>query len=188
MKWMLCGCAGIVLSMGAPLAFSQAVVPSLGPPMAPPLVAPVPAGVPLQFNDLSEVYRYIVQTRGLGQAGDEALVQALAGGSTVQHVRDISGDSLTVIKAELIADGASRVASANGNYPYYVLRHSEQGFALLGVMFGQGYVTSRADGHLQFTMRLRMEAGQLRPMRFQVRGNALVNLTPLKSQTAPYIA
>jgi hypothetical protein len=79
------------------------------------------------------------------------------------------------------------LASANGNYPFYVLRHSDRGFALLGVMFGEGYVTSLA-GHLQFTMRLRRDAGQLTPLRFQIQGNALVNLTPLKSQKAPDLA
>jgi hypothetical protein len=93
-----------------------------------------------------------------------------------------------IIRADLVTDGTSRLASANGNYPYYVLRRDGDRLTLLGMMFGEGYATSRIHGHLQFTMRFREAAGQLRPMRFQVRGNALFNLTPLGGHTAPYIA
>jgi hypothetical protein len=159
--------------------------------MSPPLlrtIAPVSAAAPLHFNNLTEVFRYIVQARGLGKTDDEALVRALAAGSTVQQVRDSSGNSLTVIKANLVADGTSRLASAEGNFPNYVLRESAEGISLLGTMFGESYSTNLADGHLQFTLRLRMAAGHVRQMRFQVRGEALVNLTPLKLQGAPYIA
>ena len=180
MKHIASGLSGILLSAGASLVFSQ----------PPPLrtVAPVAATAALHFNDLAEVYRYIVQTRGLGKADDEALVRALVADSKVEQVRDSSGAPLTVIRADLVAGGTSRLASAQGNYPYYVLRQNAEGITLLGTMFGDGYATSRMDGHLQFTMRLRMAAGQVRQMRFQVRGEALVNLTPLKTERAPYIA
>jgi hypothetical protein len=184
MKRMLTVFCGILLGAATQLGFSQELIPTLGPAMAPPAVAPVPPGIPLQFNNVSEVYRYIVQTRGLGRTDDEALMQALTAGSTVQQVKDISGELLTVIKPELIVDGTSRLAS-NGNYPYYVLRPGSQGLALLGTMFGQGYATSLTDGHLRFTMRLRTEAGKFRPMRFEVRGNSLVNLSPLNRSRRP---
>jgi hypothetical protein len=88
----------------------------------------------------------------------------------------------------MAAPAAFPLASANGNYPYYVLRRDGDQLTLLGMMFGDGYATSRIHGHLQFTMHFREAAGQLRPMRFQVRGKALLNLTPLGGRTTPYIA
>jgi len=181
MKRMLCGFSGILLWMAAPAAFPQAIATL-------PLSPKVLAIEPLHFNDLDEVYGYIVQNRELGKSGDESLVRSLAAGSTVQQVRDSSGASLMVIRADLITDGTSRLASANGNYPYYVLRRDGDQLTLLGMMFGDGYATSRIHGHLQFTMHFREAAGQLRPMRFQVRGKALLNLTPLGGRTTPYIA
>ncbi len=181
MKQMLSGLFGILLMAGTPLAFSQTSTPLRA-------IAPISAAAPLHFNDLAEVYRYIVQTRGLGKADDEALVRALTAQSTVQQVRDSSGNWLTVIKADLVAGGTSRLASVEGNFPFYVLRQSTEGISLLGTMFGESYASGLRDGHLQFTLRLRMAAGKVRQMRFQVRGDALVNLTPLISQRAPYIA
>jgi len=181
MKRMLSGFGGILLCMAAPSAFPQAIATL-------PLSPKVLAIEPLHFNDLNEVYGYIVQNRELGKSGDESLVRGLAAGSTVQQVRDTSGDSLLVIRADLVTDGTSRLASANGNYPYYVLRRDGDQLTLLGMMFGEGYATTRVHGHLQFTMRFREAAGQLRPMRFQMRGKALFNLTPLGGQITPYIA
>jgi hypothetical protein len=180
MKRMLSGFGGILLCAVAPLAFPQ--------PIAPLPFAPKLANAPLHFNDLNEVYGYIAQNRGLGKSGDESLVHGIAVSSSVQQVKDPSGDSLMVIRADLVTDGTSRLESAAGNYPYYVLRRDGDQLTLLGTMFGAGYATSRIHGHLQFTMHFREAAGQVRPMRFQVRGKALFNLTPLGGQTAPYIA
>jgi hypothetical protein len=181
MKRMLSGFGGLLLCMAAPSAFPQAITTL---PKSPALLAIEP----LHFNDLNEVYGYIVQNRGLGNSGDESLVRSLAASSTVQQAKDTSGDSLLVIRADLVTSGTSRLVSANGNYPYYVLRRDGDQLVLFGMMFGEGYATSRIHGHLQFTMRFREAAGQLRPMRFQVRGKALFNLTPLGGHTTPYIA
>jgi hypothetical protein len=161
------------------------------PTNAPPLqtIFPVAPAAALHFNDLTEVYRYIVQTRGLGQPDDEALVRALISGSTVKQVRDNSGNTLTVIKADLVAEGASRLASAEGNLPYYVLRQNTGGVSLIGMMFGESYTVSVTDSHVQFKVKLRMSAGRVHDMRFEVRGEALVNLSPLNTgQHAPFIA
>jgi hypothetical protein len=151
-------------------------------------IAPVAAASPLHFNDLTEVYRYIIERRGLGKPEDDALVGALIAGSTVKQVRDSSGKFLTVIKADLVADGRSRLASTEGNFPHYVLRQTADGITLLGTMYGESYAASLKDGHLQFTMRLRLATGQEHDMRFQVRDEALVNLTPLNSERYPYIS
>lgn len=129
-----------------------------------------------------------MQNRELGKADDDSLVRSLAASSIVQQVRDTSGDSLMVIRPNLVTNGTSRLASASGNYPYYVLRRDGDRLALLGTMFGTGYATSHVDGHLQFTMRFREAAGLLRPMRFVVRDKSLFNLTPLSGQKTPYIA
>jgi hypothetical protein len=181
MKRTLSGFGGILLCMAAPSVFPQAIATL-------PSIPAVRAIEPLHFNNLNEVYGYILQNRELGKSDDESLVRSLAASSTVQQVKDTSGDSLLVIKADLVTDGTSRLASANGNYPYYVLHRDGDRLTLLGMMFGEGYAASRIHGHLQFTMRFREAAGQLRRMRFQVRGNALFNLTPLGGQTTPYIA
>jgi hypothetical protein len=168
--------SGIFFWVTMPLAFSQAI-------------PPVAAAAALHFNDLTEVYRYIVQTRGLGRPNDEALVRALISGSTVEQVPDKSGNTLTVIKANLVADGTSRLASAEGNLPYYVLRQQPGGLSLIGMMFGESYTFSVTDGHVQFKVQLRMSAGRVHDMRFEVRGEALVNMSPLKgAQHAPFIA
>lgn len=180
--------AGIMLGAMAPVAFAQDSALSLSPPLLRTDAPKLLADAHLHFNGLTEVYGYIVRSRGLGKDDEGALARAVAAGSTLEHVRDSSGRSLTVIKADLLKDGKSQLASADGNFPYYVLRPSADGLTLLGGMFGDGYATGITDGHLQFVVRLKMSAGQVRNMRFQVRGDALVNLSPIKSDRAPFIA
>jgi hypothetical protein len=183
MKPIVSGVAGILLSAAMPLAFAQ----DMNTPLL-RTIAPVSATAPLHFNDLTEVYRYIVQSRGLGSPDDEAVVRALIAGSTVTQVQDGAGHALTVIKADLVRDGKSGLASAEGNLPYYVLHQSAGDVTLLGTMFGDSYTSSVANGRVQFSMRLRLPAGKVRDMRFEVRDEALVNLTPIGSQRTPFIA
>ncbi len=186
MKLAVVGVSSVFFCAVMPLAFSHDHNDS--PTFLLRTIAPVAVPVQLHFKDMTEVYRYIIQSRELGKPGDDELVGALAAGSTVKQVRDISGNFLTVIKADLVADGRSRLASTEGNFPHYVLRQTTDGITLLGTMYGESYAASMKDGHLQFTMRLRMATGQEHDMRFQVRDEALVNLTPLNSEPHPYIS
>jgi hypothetical protein len=186
MKLAVVGVSSMVFCAAMPLAFSRDYNDS--PTLLFRTIAPVAVPSPLHFNDMTEVYRYIIRSRGLGNPGDDALVGALVAGSPVQKVRDISGKFLTVIKTDLVTDGRSRLASTEGNFPYYVLRQTADGITLLGTMYGESYTANLKDDHLQFTMRLRMATGQEHEMRFQVRDETLVNLTPLNSERHPYIS
>ncbi|HTY50031.1 MAG TPA: hypothetical protein VMB48_10095, partial [Steroidobacteraceae bacterium] len=115
---ILAAAAGVILA-GAQCAFAQQVWPPAPRPVTPR---------PMVFASLTELYRYVVQTRGLGGSADDNLVAAVEASSTSEQVPDASGDALTVIKADLLTeDGGSRLRSASGNYPYYVLRRDRQG-------------------------------------------------------------
>lgn len=183
--------AGLML-VGASGVFAQQVlpIPWAGTPVDPAARIAPSAPIPRVFASLTEVYRYVVQTRGLGRPADDDLVAALEAGSTSEQLSDTSGGALTVIKADLLTDdGGSRLRSANGNYPYYVLRRDRQGLVLLGVMFGDGYQTQVRDGRMEFTMSLRTSGGSVQPMRFRVEDDVLVNLSqPLKQERFPFIA
>jgi hypothetical protein len=186
MKLTVVGVSGIFFCAAISAAFSHDY--NDPPALLLRTIAPVAATPPLHFNDLADVYRYIIQSRGLGKSEDNALVGALTASSTVKQVRDSSGKFLTVMKADLVADGRSRLASPEGNFPHYVLRQGADGITLLGTMYGESYAAGIKDGHLQFTMQLRMATGQEHEMRYQVRDDALVNLTPLHSERHPYIS
>jgi hypothetical protein len=117
------------------------------------------------------------------------VVAAVEASSAVGDVPGDAGGVLTLVKADLVAGGVSRMASANGNYPYYVLRRDSHGLVLLGVMFGDGYQAGTHDGRLEFTVSLHIDGGKTQPMRFRVEGDALVNLSaPAHGERFPYIA
>jgi len=175
---ILAAAAGVILA-GAQCAFAQQVWPPAPRPVTPR---------PMVFASLTELYRYVVQTRGLGGSADNDLVAAVEACSTSEQVNDASAGTLIVVKADLVSDGVSRMRSASGNYPYYVLRRDSHGLMLLGVMFGDGYDAQVHDGRMEFTMSLRTPTGT-QPMRFRVEDDVLVNLsTPRNQDRFPFIA
>ena len=187
---MILAAAGLCLA-GTQGVFAQQVLP--GEPAVPPrpgaAIPQLPVPRPMVFASITELYRYVVQTRGLGGSADDDLVAAVEASSTSEQVPDASGNALTVVKADLLTDGRSRLRSASGNYPYYVLRRDRQGLVLLGVMFGDSYRTEVHDGRMEFTMSLRTSGGGTQPMRFRVEDDVLVNLSqPRGRDRFPFIA
>ena len=138
----------------------------------------VPAPITITFSDLSDLYGYIAQSRGLGARNDSELAKRIAASSRVVQVHDGSADPILVIKADVLDQGGhSRLRSSNGNYPFYVLRVTEDRLVLLGTMFGADY-RHRLDGRqLRFEVRLRTGPHTTKAMTFLVDGTRLVNLS-----------
>lgn len=152
---------------------------AVGPPLgARPSSVVVPVPITISFADLSDLYGYIAQTRGLGDRNDTNLSKRIAARSRVARLHDGSAGPILVIKADVLDEsGHSRLRSADGNYPFYVLRITDKRLVLLGMMFGTGY-RYRLDGRqLHFDVRLNTGARKPRALSFLVDGNRLVNLS-----------
>ena len=144
--------------------------PDAGPILAMP--------VPETFPDLSYVFAYIAQTRGLGSSSDSELSREIASSSAVEQLHDYSADPILVIKADLLDhNGNSRLRSPNGNYPFYVLRATSSHLVLLGMMFGTAYRVHLDGRQLHFEMRLNTSQKTTKAMSFLVDENVLVNLS-----------
>jgi hypothetical protein len=144
--------------------------PDAGPLLAMP--------VPQTFPDLSYLFAYIAQSRGLGRSSDSELSREIASSSAVEQLHDYSADPILVVKADLLDhNGNSRLRSPNGNYPFYVLRATPSQLVLLGMMFGTAYSVHLDAKQLHFEMRLNTGRHTTKAMSFLVDENALVNLS-----------
>jgi hypothetical protein len=134
--------------------------------------------VPQTFPDLSHLFAYVAQSRGVGSANDSELSREIASSSSVEQLHDYSADSILVVKADLLDhDGNSRLRSPNGNYPFYVLRATSNSLVLLGVMFGATYSTHLDERRLHFEVQLNTGVDMTKTMSFVVDEDGLVNLS-----------
>jgi hypothetical protein len=165
----------IFLAVFAVLVASLAVAAQLGRPEAGPTLA-VP--VLQTFPDLSYLFAYVAQSRGVGSANDSELSQQIASSSSVEQLRDYMADPILVVKADLLDhNGRSRLRSLNGNYPFYVLRATADSLVLLGTMFGTAYSAHLDEKQLHFEVQLNTGQHTTKTMSFLVDENALVNLS-----------
>lgn len=153
---------------------------ALGPPqgvMPSAVVVPV-VPITTTFQDLSDLYGYIAQTRGLGGRNDTELAKRISASSRIAWLHDGSADPILVIQADVLDEnGHSRLRSSDDNYPFYVLRVNHKRLVLLGLMFGTGY-THRLDGsQLHFQVKLNTGPRTTKALSFLVEGNRLVNLS-----------
>ena len=134
--------------------------------------------VPLTFSDLSDLFAYVAQSRGLGRSSDAELSREIASSSSVQQLHDYSTDPILVVKADLLDhNGMSRLRSPNGNYPFYVLRSTPTQLVLLGMMFGTAYTAHLDAKQLHFEMQLNTGPHKTRALSFLVDEDALINLS-----------
>jgi hypothetical protein len=164
----------------------SAAGPLGGYPNVPMLAVPVP----LTFSDLSDLFAYVAQSRGLGRASDAELSREIASSSSVQQLRDYSTDPILVVKADLLDhNGASRLRSPNGNYPFYVLRATPTSLVLMGMMFGTAYRSHFEGKQLHFEMQLNTSPHSSKAMSYLVDEDVLINLSaplpPALSSAAP---
>ena len=132
------------------------------------------------FLDYQQLFGYIAAETGLGEAGDTELAQRLSSSSSIDHLHDYSGESIIVVKPELLGtDDKSRVQSALGNYPFFVFREMNDGYVLLGEMEGRSYEWSIPNRHLQFLMTATTPNHRTSSDRYEVNQAYLVNLTDL---------
>jgi hypothetical protein len=141
---------------------------------------PGPVGKLFPFPDYQQVFGYIAAETGLGKADDMELAQRLNSSSSIDHLHDYSGESIIVVKPELLGtDDKSRVQSALGNYPFFVFREMNDGYVLLGEMEGRSYEWSIPNRHLQFLMTATAQNHRTTSDRYEVNQAFLVNLTEL---------
>ncbi len=132
--------------------------------------------------DLPAVFAFIAETTRLGKSDDTALTQRLTATSSIDRLHDYSGDSIVVVKPEVLGDdGHSRVRSESGNYPFFVFRETTAGYVPLGQMEGRGYEWSLPNRHLQFLMTASGADRKNAVVRYEVNQAAVVNLTALKN-------
>jgi hypothetical protein len=132
------------------------------------------------FPDYQQLFGFIAAETGLGKVDDAELAQRLNSSSSIDHLHDYSGESIIVVKPELLgADDKSRVQSALGNYPFFVFREMNDGYVLLGEMEGRSYEWSIPNRHLQFQMTTTTANHRTTSDRYEVNQAYLVNLTEL---------
>jgi len=68
-------------------------------------------------------------------------------------------------------------AQKNGDFPFYVLRETPQGLALMGRMFGSAYRSYIRKQHLEFRVEQHLAVNKTTKMRFRVEGDRLVDLS-----------
>jgi hypothetical protein len=155
-------------------AVPRSAPPLGGRPDVPTLAVPIPQ----TFSDLSDLFAYVAQTRGLGRWSDAELSREIASSSSVQYLHDDSTDPILVVKADLLDhDGQSRLRSPNGNYPFYVLRSTPTQLVLLGTMFGTSYRAHLEGKQLHFEMQLNTSPHKTKALSFLVDEDALINLS-----------
>ena len=139
-----------------------------------------PGPVGKLFPDYQQLFGYIAAETGLGKADDAELAQRVNSSSSIDHLHDYSGESIIVVKPELLGtDDKSRVQSALGNYPFFVFREMNDGYVLLGEMEGRSYEWSIPNRHLQFQMTTTTANHRTTSDRYEVNQAYLVNLTEL---------
>ena len=139
---------------------------------------PGPAGK--LFPDYQQLFGYVAAETGLGEADDRELAQRLSSSSSIDHLHDYSGESIIVVKPELLGtDDKSRVQSVLGNYPFFVFREMNDGYVLLGEMEGRSYEWGIPNRHLQFVMIASAPNHRTTSDRYEVNQAYLVNLTEL---------
>ena len=138
------------------------------------------ASGPGLLSDDAHLFGYIAETTHLGKADDADLVRRLNSNSSMDRLHDYSGESILVVKVELLGDDASsRVRSPEGNYPFFVFRDTGHGYLLLGQMDGRAYEWSIPNRHLQFRMSTAAAGQKTAAVRYEVNQAYLVNLTEL---------
>ncbi|HEY4211273.1 MAG TPA: hypothetical protein VGM84_07315 [Steroidobacteraceae bacterium] len=145
--------------------------------------APTARGLPSSHGplaDLPAVFAFIAETTALGKGDDTQLTQRLTATSSIDRLHDYSGESIVVVKPELLGDdGKSRVRSKSGNYPFFVFRETHGGYVPLGQMEGRGYEWSLPNRHLQFLVTASTAARGNAVVRYEVNQAAVVNMTEL---------
>ncbi|MGH8140602.1 MAG: hypothetical protein ACREVV_20720 [Steroidobacteraceae bacterium] len=147
---------------------------------------------PAVFQDYSQLYGYIARSRGLGDAADADLTRRLATHSTVERLRnleDCSAAPIIVVRADLLdRDGTSRLRSADGSFPLYVLRETPQGLLLLGRMSGMRYRAKFLSRGLEFTVEQHRPGNKDVQARFRIEGDTLIDLSAARERFQDAIA
>ena len=175
------------LSISVPMAMAAALL-AINPFVAPgpqstwdpPASMPIPPPVGTVFPDYPQLFGYIAAATGLGKNDDAELAQRLNSSSSIDHLHDYSGESILVVKPELLAaNDTSRVRSATGNYRFFVFRDTGTGYMLLGEMEGRSYKWSIPNRHLQFQVSATTQNHRTTSDRYEVNTFYLANLTEL---------
>ena len=175
------------LSISVPMAMAAALL-AINPFVAPgpqstwdpPASMPIPPPAGTVFPNYQQLFGYIAAATGLGKNDDAELAQRLNSSSSIDHLHDYSGESILVVKPELLAtNDTSRVRSAKGNYRFFVFRDTGMGYMLLGEMEGRSYKWSIPNRHLQFQVSATTQNHRTTSDRYEVNTFYLVNLTEL---------
>jgi len=155
----------ITMSIATP-GIAQLVPRPPYPAAWPNVLIPVP-----RFADYAEFFAHVAKVCRLPTSESPLVAQQLEARSTIDRLRDYSGEPIVVVTLDL--------DSADGNYSFYVLRETSRGLRLLGEMAGRGYHVTIERGHLDFMLKVSGHDAQATPPRYQVDGDFLVNLADL---------
>ncbi len=121
------------------------------------------------FATFRELYAHIAKKRGLADPEGDLAIQQIESHASIEHLRDYSGESITVVKVD---------APRAGDDPsFFVLREKEDHLRLLGEMNARSFESSTASGHLEFVLDVGQRGAQA--PRYQVDGDFLINLADL---------
>ena len=165
-------CMALTLVAASAVAASSWAGPAINP------FQTLPSPYPTEFQDYSQLFARILADRGLGRWFDESLLQRIQADSRIDRVHDRSPEPIDVVRVDLRnPDGASRVRSKNGDFPFYVLRETPKGLVLMGRMFGSAYRTYIRGRHLEFRVEQHLAGNKTLKMRFRVEDDVLVDLS-----------
>jgi|GEM_PF-2220689 len=136
-------------------------------------VTPRPLPLPTStFTDLTQFFAHVAALRGpIASVDPGSAAAALQARSPVEQLRGSSGEAIVVVKVG--------VPSAEGNYPFYVMRETPRGLLLLGEMSGRSYHPTTERGILELIVDVSGSDAPVTPARYQVDGYFLVNLADL---------
>jgi hypothetical protein len=130
----------------------------------------IPADV-RSFETYRDFYVHIAKERGLADPEGDFAVQQIESHTSLEHLRDYSGEPITVVKLDATRPG--------DNSSFFVLREKEDHLRLLGEMNARSFESSIASGHLEFVLDVGRHVAQA--PRYQVDGDFLINLADLAS-------
>lgn len=177
-------CSLMLAGLGVFLASATYAAPPVWPPQTtlPPIRPMTPAP---HLSGEEETFRFIAHELYLDDSSQA--IESMRTESSVDHLHDYRGEVILVVKPELLGvGGRSRTRAADGNYPFFVFRQSENGWFLLGQMQGTGYEWSTQSRHLVFRMSAEQSGGAPTVVRYEVNPSALVNLTLLAREEQEY--